>query len=191
ITGYRKSKPCRGDAANKWRLVQKLLLIEIVRVRVHLDSVARVIVNANHGRETKSLRYRERAPCRKRVVMSTNFLYAHPYCGFSARDIGTHVSKVCNASKICAMSDLICVTSSRSFLSSFASSVTAVSWCSTACSILPLPFASFKSRSLPCCFVLLFLFGVLRIFVHPLWLLQLWDRTCPAARLPIDQLKLQ
>ena len=146
------------------------------------------------SRETKTLHYWERAACRKRVVMSTNFLYAHPYCGFSARDIGTHVSKVCNASKICAMSDLICVTSSRSFLSSFASSVTAVSWCSTARSILPLPFTSFagfKSRSLPSCFVLLFLFGVLRIFVHPLRLLQLWDRTCPAARLPIDQLKLQ
>ena len=58
--------------------------------------------------------------------MSTNFLYAHAYCGISVRDIGTHVSKVCNASKRCAMSDLICVTSSRSFLSSFASSVAAV-----------------------------------------------------------------
>ena len=85
--------------------------------------------------------------------------------------MGTHVSKVCNASKMCARSDLICVTSSRSFLSSFASSVTAVSWCSTACSILPLPFTSFtgfKSRTLPCCFLLLVLFSVLRIFVPPL-----------------------
>src|SRR5512132_4552015 len=121
--------------------------------------------------------------------MSTNFLYAHAYCGISVRDIGTHVSKVCNASKRCAMSDLICVTSSRSFLSSFASSVAAVSWYSTACSILPLPFTSctgFKSRTLPCCFLLLVLFGVPRILVHSLWLLQLWDRTCPAARLPID-----
>src|SRR6202049_66967 len=121
--------------------------------------------------------------------MSTNFLYAHAYCGISARDIGTHVSKVCNASTMCVMSDLICVTSSRSFWSSFASSVTAVSWRSTACSILPLPFTSFtgfKSRTLPCCFFLLVLFGVLRIFVHPLWLLQLLDRTCSAARLPID-----
>src|SRR4029434_9392168 len=144
------------------------------------------------SRETKTLRYRERASCRKRVVMSTNFLYAHAYCGASARDIGTHVSKVCNASKICAMSDSICVTSSRSFLSSFASSVTAVSRCSTARSILSLPFTSFtgfKSRTLPCCFLLLVLFSVLRIFVHPLWLLQLWDCTCPASRLPIDYLK--
>jgi hypothetical protein len=32
ITGYRKSKRHRGDAVNKWRLVQKLLLFEIVRV---------------------------------------------------------------------------------------------------------------------------------------------------------------
>src|ERR1700726_4547422 len=121
--------------------------------------------------------------------MSTNFLYAHAYCGILARDIGTHISKVCNASKMCAMSDLIRLTSSRSFLNSFASSVTAVSWRSTACSILPLPFTSFtglKSRTLPCCFLLLVLFNVLRIFVHPLCLLQLWDRTCPAARLPID-----
>jgi hypothetical protein len=103
--------------------------------------------------------------------MSTNFLYAHAYCGISARDIGIHVSKVCNASKMCAMSDLICVTSSRSFLSSLASSVTAVSWCSTACSILPLPFTSFtgfESLTLPCCFLLLVLFSVLRIFVPPL-----------------------
>jgi hypothetical protein len=102
--------------------------------------------------------------------MSTNFLYAHAYCGISARDIGTHISKVCNASKKCAMSDLICVTSSRSFLSSFASSVTAVSWRSTACSILPLSFTSFtgfKSRTLPCCFWLLVLFSVLRICCSP------------------------
>src|ERR1700726_3641088 len=102
--------------------------------------------------------------------MSTNFLYAHAYCGILARDIGTHISKVCNASKMCAMSDLIRLTSSRSFLNSFASSVTAVSWRSTACSILPLPFTSFtglKSRNLPCCFLLLVLFNVLRIFVHP------------------------
>src|SRR4030095_7019648 len=125
--------------------------------------------------------------------MSTNFLYAHAYCGISVRDIGTHICKVSNASKMCAMSDLICSISSRSFLSSFASSVTAVSWRSTACSIFPLPFASFagfKSRTLPGCFLLLVLFRVLRIFVPPLWLLQLWDRTCPAARLPIDYLKL-
>src|SRR4030095_4123787 len=111
----------------------------------------------------------ERASCRKRVVISTNFLYAHAYCGISVRDIGIHVSKVCNASKICAMSDLTCVISSRSFLSSFASSVTAVSWCSTACSILPLPFTcftGFKSRTLPCCFLLLVLFRVLRILFH-------------------------
>src|SRR4026209_748783 len=133
------------------------------------------------SRETKTLRYRERASCRKRVVMSTNFLYAHAYCGISARDLVTHISKVCNASKIFAISDLICVTSSRSFLSSFASSVTAVSWCSTACSILPLPFTGFKSRTLPWCFLHLVLFSVLRIFVHPLWLLQLRDRPCPAA----------
>jgi hypothetical protein len=32
ITGYRKSNRYRGGAANKWRLVQKLLLFEIVRV---------------------------------------------------------------------------------------------------------------------------------------------------------------
>ena len=102
--------------------------------------------------------------------MSTNFLYAHAYCGISARDIGTHISKVCNASKMCAMSDLSRVTSSRNFWSSFASSVTAVSWRSTACSILPFlftSFAGFKSRILPC-FLLLVLFSVLRIFVHPL-----------------------
>jgi hypothetical protein len=104
--------------------------------------------------------------------MSTNFLYAHAYCGISVRDIGTHVSKVCNASKICVMLDLICVTSFRSFLSSFARSVTAVSWRSTACSILPPPFTSFTGfkSSLACCFLLLVLFSVLRIFVHPLLL---------------------
>jgi hypothetical protein len=54
---------------------------------------------------------------------------------------------------------------------------------------LPLPFnffTGFKSRTLPCCFLLLVLFSVLRIFVHPLCLLQLWDRTCLAVRLPID-----
>ena len=111
------------------------------RRRPRLESVSR---------ETKTLRYRERASCRKRVVISTNFLYAHVYCGISARDIGTHVSKVCNASKMCAISDLICVTSSRSFLSSFASSVTAVSWCSTACSILLLPFTSWASNPALC-----------------------------------------
>ena len=47
ITGYRKSKPYRGDAANKWRLLQKLLLFEIVRLLVRLDSVASVIVNTD------------------------------------------------------------------------------------------------------------------------------------------------
>src|SRR3984893_12574043 len=121
--------------------------------------------------------------------MSTNFLYAHAYCGILTRDLGTHISKVCNPSTMGVISDVICVTYSRSFLSSLASSVAAVSWRSTACSILLLPFISFtgfKSRTLPCCFLLLVLFSVLRIFVHPLWLLQLLDRTCPAARLPID-----
>jgi len=49
ITGYRKSKRYRGDAANKWRLVQKLLLFEIVRVLMRLDHVARFIVHAKHG----------------------------------------------------------------------------------------------------------------------------------------------
>jgi hypothetical protein len=49
IIGYRKSKPYREDAANKWRLLQKLLLLEIVRVLVRLDSVASNIVNTDHG----------------------------------------------------------------------------------------------------------------------------------------------
>jgi hypothetical protein len=40
ITGYRKSDRYRGDAANKWRLVQKLLLFEIVRVLMRCDHVA-------------------------------------------------------------------------------------------------------------------------------------------------------
>jgi hypothetical protein len=40
ITGYRKSNRYRGDAANKWRLVQKLLLFEIVRVLMRCDHVA-------------------------------------------------------------------------------------------------------------------------------------------------------
>ena len=40
ITGYRKSNRYRGDAANKWLLVQKLLLFEIVRVRMRCDDVA-------------------------------------------------------------------------------------------------------------------------------------------------------
>jgi hypothetical protein len=40
ITGYRKSERYRGDAANKWRLVQKLLLFEIVRVLMRCDHVA-------------------------------------------------------------------------------------------------------------------------------------------------------
>jgi hypothetical protein len=40
ITGYRKSNHYRGDAANKWRLVQKLLLFEIVRVLMRCDHVA-------------------------------------------------------------------------------------------------------------------------------------------------------
>src|SRR4029453_17985826 len=40
ITGYRKSKRYRGDAANKWRLVRKLLLFEIVRVLMRCDHVA-------------------------------------------------------------------------------------------------------------------------------------------------------
>ena len=49
IIGYRKSKPYRGDAANKWRLLQKLLLFEIVRVLVRLDPVASNIVNTDQG----------------------------------------------------------------------------------------------------------------------------------------------
>src|SRR4029453_8160256 len=40
ITGYRKSDRYRRDAANKWRLVQKLLLFEIVRVLMRCDHVA-------------------------------------------------------------------------------------------------------------------------------------------------------
>src|SRR6266540_3917139 len=40
ITGYRKSNRYRGDAANKWLLVQKLLLFEIVRVLMRCDHVA-------------------------------------------------------------------------------------------------------------------------------------------------------
>ena len=64
-----------------------------------------------------------------------------------------------------------------------------VSWRSTACSILPLPFTSFtglKSRTLPCCFLLLVFVSVLAFSFTPFWLLQLWDRTCPVARPPID-----
>jgi hypothetical protein len=47
ITGYRKNARYRRDAANKWRLVQKLHF-EIVRVLVRFDQFASVIVNANH-----------------------------------------------------------------------------------------------------------------------------------------------
>jgi hypothetical protein len=49
ITGYRKSDRYRGDAANKWRLVQKLRLFELALVLVRFDHVASVIVNANDG----------------------------------------------------------------------------------------------------------------------------------------------
>src|SRR5947208_8733324 len=49
ITGYRKSNRYRRDAANKWRLVQKLLLFEIVRVLMRCDHFASVIVNADHN----------------------------------------------------------------------------------------------------------------------------------------------
>ena len=49
IPGYRKSDRRRRDAANKWRLVQKLLLFEFARVLVRFDHVASSIVNANHG----------------------------------------------------------------------------------------------------------------------------------------------
>jgi hypothetical protein len=50
ITGYnRKSDRYRGDAANKWRSVQKLLPFEIVRVLVCFNHIACVIVNADHG----------------------------------------------------------------------------------------------------------------------------------------------
>ncbi len=48
ITGYRKSDRYRGDAANKWRLVQKLRLFELARVVVRFNHVSHVIVNANH-----------------------------------------------------------------------------------------------------------------------------------------------
>jgi hypothetical protein len=40
ITGYRKRDRYRGDAVNKWRLVQKLLLFEIVRVLMRCDHAA-------------------------------------------------------------------------------------------------------------------------------------------------------
>ena len=49
ITGHRKNARYRRDAANKWRLVQKLPLLEIARVRVRFDHVASFIVNVNHS----------------------------------------------------------------------------------------------------------------------------------------------
>jgi hypothetical protein len=63
ITGYRKSDRYRGDAANKWRLVQKLGLFEFARVLVRFDHVARCIVTATHSimrtaRKTFALCYR-------------------------------------------------------------------------------------------------------------------------------------
>jgi hypothetical protein len=45
ITGHRKSKRYRGDAANKWRVVQKLLLFEIAFVLVR--HVASFITNTD------------------------------------------------------------------------------------------------------------------------------------------------
>src|SRR6266576_4451321 len=47
ITGYRKSNRYRGDAANKWRLVQKLLLFEIVRVLMRCDQ--RCLIRRKRG----------------------------------------------------------------------------------------------------------------------------------------------
>jgi hypothetical protein len=49
ITGYRKNARYRRDAANKWRLVQKLPLFELARVFVRFNQIASVIVNANDG----------------------------------------------------------------------------------------------------------------------------------------------
>jgi hypothetical protein len=47
ITGYRKSDRYRGDAANKWRLVQKLPPFEIAFMPVRFDQVASCVINAN------------------------------------------------------------------------------------------------------------------------------------------------
>jgi hypothetical protein len=51
ITGYRKSNRYRGDAANKWRLVKKLLLFEIARFLVPCRS------RCQHHRKRESQRH--------------------------------------------------------------------------------------------------------------------------------------
>ena len=62
ITGYRKSDRYLGDAASKWRLVQKLLLFEIVRVLMRCDDFARFIKHA----DDRPVRARARAVLRVR-----------------------------------------------------------------------------------------------------------------------------
>lgn len=49
ITGHKKSDRYRRDAANEWRLVQKLVLFKRARVHVCLDHVAGIIINPNRS----------------------------------------------------------------------------------------------------------------------------------------------